>query len=524
MTSDQSNAANERSRRLTRKPVILAAAALLATSALGFTLGNMVPFAAAETATAPQTTTAPQTVDTPYGRAPLSFADIVQKVTPAVVSINVKGDSKVADNDQQIPGLPDLPEDNPLYDFFKQFRKNMPQQEEKPHPMLAQGSGFFISPDGYIVTNNHVVEDAEDITVTMENGDKYPAKLVGTDPRTDVALIKVNAPGKTFPYVEFETKDPRVGDWVLAVGNPFGLGGTVTAGIISAHNRDIGSGPYDYLQIDAAVNRGNSGGPSFDLDGKVVGVNTAIFSPSGGNVGIAFAVPAALVQEVVTQLKATGTVDRGWLGVVIQNVSDDIADSIGMKEAKGAMITKVTEDGPAAKQDLKPGDVIVAVNGEKIEDSRDLARKIAELHPNTPVKLSIVRYGEKREVTMNLGTFPNNKKLAAIEEDKPDTSGQEMKDLGLSLAPAAKFPGAGDEGVVITEVDPQSDAADKGLKPGDVILQVAGVAVSEPADVAEGVKKAMANAKTSDKDTVKVLMQVKSGDQTRFVALSLKKA
>jgi serine protease Do len=236
-------------------------------------------------------------------------------------------------------------------------------------------------------------------------------------------------------------------------------------------------------------------------------------------------VPAALVQEVVTQLKATGTVDRGWLGVVIQNVSDDIADSIGMKEAKGAMITKVTEDGPAAKEDLKPGDVIVAVNGDKIEDSRDLARKIAELHPNTPVKLSIVRYGEKREVTMSLGTFPNNKKLASIEEDKPDTSGQQMKDLGLSLAPAAKFPGAGDEGVVITEVDPSSDAADKGLKPGDVILQVAGVTVSDPDDVAEGVKKAMASAKTTtEKDTVKVLMQVKSGDQTRFVALSLKKA
>jgi serine protease Do len=517
MTSDQSNAAKESSRKLTRKPVILAAAALIATGALGLTLGNIVPFAAAETATQP-------TIDTPYGRAPLTFADLVAKVSPAVVSINVKGDAKVAESDQ-IPGLPDLPEDNPLYDFFKQFRKNMPQQPQKAQPTLAQGSGFFISPDGFVVTNNHVVEDAEDITVTLENGDKYPATLVGTDPRTDVALIKVKADGKTFPFVEFETKDPRVGDWVLAVGNPFGLGGTVTAGIISAHNRDIGSGPYDYLQIDAAVNRGNSGGPSFDLDGKVVGVNTAIFSPSGGNVGIAFAVPAALVQEVVTQLKATGTVDRGWLGVVIQNVSDDIADSIGMKEAKGAMITKVTEDGPAAKEDLKAGDVIVAVNGEKIEDSRDLARKVAELHPDTPVKLSIVRYGEKREVTMKLGTFPNGKKLASLEDDKPDTSGQQMKDLGLSLAPAAKFPGAGDEGVVITEVDPSSDAADKGLKPGDVILQVAGVTVSDPADVAEGVKKAMANAKTaSEKDTVKVLMQVKSGDQTRFVALSLKKA
>jgi serine protease Do len=520
MTMQRSPAADDSttSRRLTRKPVLLAAAALIAVGALGLTLGNSVPFAAAET------TDTNQTIDTPMGRAPVSFADLVAKVSPAVVSINVKSDVKVAeDDDTQIPGLPDLPEDNPLYDFFKQFRKNMPKTQPHPTPTLAQGSGFFISPDGFIVTNNHVVEDAEDITVTMEDGEKYPAKLIGTDPRTDVALVKVNAEGKTFPYVEFSQKDPRVGDWVLAVGNPFGLGGTVTAGIISAHNRDIGSGPYDYLQIDAAVNRGNSGGPSFDLDGKVIGVNTAIFSPSGGNVGIAFAVPAALVQEVVGQLKSHGTVDRGWLGVVIQNVSDDIADSIGLQEAKGAMVTKVTEDGPAAKEDIKPGDVIVAVNGQKIDDSRDLARKIADLHPNTDVQLSIVRYGEKHEVDMKLGSFPNGKDLASLEEDKPADTSEQMKDLGLSLAPAGTIPGAGEQGVVITDVDPESDAADKGLKPGDVILQVAGVDVSQPSDVAAGVKKAMDNAKT-DKDTVKVLMQVKSGDQTRFVALSLKKA
>ena len=517
MRFDQSSAATERPRwrQLTRKPALLAAAALIATGALGLMLGNNVPLAVAETATQ-------QTIETPYGRAPLSFADLVAKISPAVVSINVKGDVKVADNDMQIPGMPDLPEDNPLYDFFKQFRKGMPQAPAKPSPSLAQGSGFFITPDGFVVTNNHVVEEAEDITVTLDSGDKYPAKLIGSDPRTDVALVKVTAPGKTFPFVEFSSKTPRVGDWVLAVGNPFGLGGTVTAGIISAHNRDIGSGPYDYLQIDAAVNRGNSGGPSFDLDGKVIGMNTAIFSPSGGNVGIAFAVPAALVKEVVNELQSHGTVDRGWLGVVIQNVTDDIANSIGMAEAKGAMITKVTEDGPAAKEDLKPGDVIVEVNGDKIADSRDLARKIAELNPATDVNLAIVRYGEKRDVTMKLGTFPSNKQLAALEEDKPD-AGQQMKDLGLSLAPAAKFPGAGEEGVVITEVDPQSDAADKGLKPGDVILAVAGVNVSNPADVAAGVKKAMDGAK-SDKDTVKVLMQVKTGDQTRFVALSLKKA
>ncbi len=518
MRLDQSPAAPEssRSRPSNRKVALAAAVALIATGGLGLMLGTSMPIAVAETPAQP-------TIETPMGRAPLSFADLVAKVSPAVVSINVKGDVKVADNEMEIPGMPDIPEDNPLYDFFKQFRKGMPQAPSKPMPSLAQGSGFFITPDGFIVTNNHVVEDAEDITVTLEGGEKYPAKLIGSDPRTDVALIKVSAPGKTFPFVEFETKAPRVGDWVLAVGNPFGLGGTVTAGIVSAHKRDIGSGPYDYLQIDAAVNRGNSGGPSFDLDGKVVGMNTAIFSPSGGNVGIAFAVPAALVKEVVSELQSHGSVDRGWLGVVIQNVTDDIADSIGMPEAKGAMITKVTEDGPAAKEDLKPGDVIVEVNGEKIDDSRDLARTIAELNPATAVNLSIVRYGEKREVTMKLGTFPSQKKLAALEEDKPDTTGEQMKDLGLSLAPAAKFPGAGDEGVVITEVDPASDAADKGLKPGDVILEVAGVSVSNPSDVAAGVKKAMDGA-TAEKDTVKVLMQVKTGDQTRFIALSLKKA
>jgi serine protease Do len=515
--SDQSppSAMSPPRRTLARRPALLAVSALIATGALAITLANSVPFAVAETA---------PTIETPYGRAPLSFADLVQKVSPAVVSISVKGDAKVAENDLQIPGMPDIPEDSPLYDFFKNFRQGQPKggAPAQPHPTLAQGSGFFISADGLVVTNNHVVEDAEDISVTLENGDKFPATLVGADPRTDVALVKVKGDGKQFPFVDFSDKDPRVGDWVLAVGNPFGLGGTVTAGIISAHNRDIGSGPYDYLQIDAAVNRGNSGGPSFNLDGKVVGMNTAIFSPSGGNVGIAFAVPAALVKEVVQQLQSHGSVDRGWLGVVIQNVTDDIADSVGLKDAKGAMITKVAEDGPAAKEDVKAGDVIVQVNGEEIDDSRDLARKIAELHPNTDVKLTIMRYGDKRNVDMKLGTFPSGKKLAALEEeDKPD-SGEKLKDLGLSLAPAGKIPGAGEEGVVITEVAADSDAADKGLKAGDVILEVAGETVSQPGDVAKGVQKAIEKAK--DKDKVNVLVKVKSGDQQRFVALSLKKA
>ena len=514
MTETNRSSESQPTRHLAVKRALVAVAALLATSALAVTLGTKVPLAEAETA---------QTVQTPYGPAPISFADLVQKVSPAVVSISVKGDAKVADNEMQIPGMPDIPEDSPLYDFFKRFREGQPNgAPAHPQPTLAQGSGFFISPDGLVVTNNHVVEDADDISVTLENGDKYPATLVGSDPRTDIGLVKVKEDGKKFAYVDFSEKDPRVGDWVLAVGNPFGLGGTVTAGIISAHNRDIGSGPYDYLQIDAAVNRGNSGGPSFDLDGKVVGMNTAIFSPSGGNVGIAFAVPAALVKDVVGQLQSHGTVDRGWLGVVIQNVSEDIADSIGLAEAKGAMVTKVAEDGPAAKQDVKAGDVIVEVNGEAIADSRDLARKIAEMHPDTDVKLSIMRYGDKHDVNMKLGTFPSGKKVAALEEDKQPDKGEELKTLGMSLAAATRVPGAGEEGVVITQVDPESDAAEKGLKPGDVILQVAGETVSEPGDVSKGIEKAVDKAK--DKDKVNVLVQVKSGDQTRFVALSLKKA
>jgi serine protease Do len=512
---DQNSVTKQGLRKFRRAALAVTAVALMAVGGLGLALGKDMHFASAESEQTPQTA---QTLHTPT--TPLSFADLVQRVTPAVVSINVKADSKVAEHEAQIPGLPDLPEDNPLYDFFKRFRQGQSNGQDghpaHPHPTMAQGSGFFISPDGYLVTNNHVVENAEDVSITLENGDKFPATLIGADARTDVALLKVKA-SQRFPYVKFSDKDPRVGDWVLAVGNPFGLGGTVTAGIISAHNRDIGSGPYDYLQIDAAVNPCNSGGPSFNLNGEVVGMNTAIFSPSGENVGIAFDVPAPLVKEVVGQLQEHGTVDRGWLGVAIQDVTDDIADSVGLPEAKGAMIAKVAEDGPAAMQDIKAGDVIVEVNGEKVNDSRDLARKIAELHSNTNVKLSTIRYGDKHEVNMKLSAFPSGKKLAALEEDKLK-AGEQLDNLGLSLAPATKARGAGDEGVVITEVEPNSGAADKGLKAGDVILQVAGETVSEPAEVASGVKKAMAN------DKVNVLIQVKTGDQTRFVALSLKKA
>lgn len=498
--------------RLLGRPALFAVA-LIGAGALGFAVADSVRFASAE----PVPTSPPATTAAP------NFADLVRKVSPAVVSINVKGKTQNERGEFEIPGMPDIPKDSPFYEFFKRFGQ-IPKSGPRPrHPVQAQGSGFFISPDGYLVTNNHVVEEADEIIVTMEDGEQFNAELIGSDPRTDVALLKVE--GKELPYVEFSNKAPQVGEWVLAVGNPFGLGGTVTAGIISAHNRDIGSGPYDYLQIDAAVNRGNSGGPSFTLDGKVVGMNTAIFSPSGGNVGIAFAVPAALVKEVVGQLKTHGSVDRGWLGVVIQNVTDDLADGVGLDEAKGALVSKVSEDGPAAEEGIEAGDVITAVNGEEVEDSRDLARKIAELEPDTEVTLTVHHYGEERKVEVTLGKFPSGRQLAELRGDEApeeEKDGEELKDLGLSVAPASSMPGAGEEGVVITEIEADSDAAEKGLSVGDVILQVAGKDVANAKDIAEGIRATMSKPKNKGKEKVNVIFRIKSGDRMSFVALALK--
>jgi serine protease Do len=379
-----------------------------------------------------------------------------------------------------------------------------------------------ISPDGYIVTNNHVIDGATKIQVSFDDDSKLDAKLVGTDQRTDVALLKVESK-KPLPTVKLSEKNPRVGDWALAVGNPFGLGGTVTAGIVSALARDIGSGPYDYLQIDAAVNRGNSGGPTVNLDGEVIGVNTAIFSPSGGNVGIAFAVPAKTVKGVVEQLKTGGTVNRGWLGVKIQNVDEDTAASIGMSDAHGALVSEVTPNGPAAKAGIKPQDAILQVNGDKIADSRDLARKIAELAPDTPVDVKVWRNNTEQSVKVKLGLFPKSTEAALNGDNDDDNGGNnnddskvsptELSQLGLTLMPARSGDNA--EGVAIAEVDPASDAAQKGLKAGDVILEVSGQVVVTPADVVTGVKKAQDLKRTA------VLLHIKSSDQKRFVAVQL---
>jgi serine protease Do len=463
-----------------------------------------------------------------YSRAPVSFADVAQKVRPAVVSIFTKGTSVV-----EAPGggpggpggpggrgfgFPELPPDHPFHDFFDQFRRNAPNGGPQARPERAQGSGFLISADGYVVTNHHVVDKASEISLTFESEEKYIATVVGTDQRTDIALLKIQGDKKFDNYLEFAPQEPRVGDWVLAVGNPFGLGGTVTAGIVSAGGRSIGSGPYDFLQIDAAVNRGNSGGPAVDLSGRVIGVNTAIYSPSGGNVGIAFAIPSQLAQRVVDQLKSSGKVSRGWLGVTIQDVSDDIGESLGMKESKGALITKIMDDGPSANTELKVRDVVVNVNGDKVNSSRDLARKVAELQPNSEAKLVVVRDGQEKNLTVKLGTFPSSDRLASLEQEGRGGGRSEdgqMKELGLTLAPSGDVDGAGDDGVAVVNVDPTSEAADKGLKPGDVILEVGGKSVANPSAVVDGIR----DAKTKGRKAV--LMQVRSERQTRFVALSL---
>lgn len=497
-----------------KRPLALAFAGALGLGIAGLTLAPQMPPAIAQTATAVDS------VVTPYGRAPLSFADLAEKVRPAVVSIQVQGAKERRTARRGAPpefNMPDLPDDHPLNEFFKRFRKDGPGDEPRQgRKKQAQGSGFIISADGYVVTNDHVVGKASEIAVTMDDGEKHEAELIGTDSRTDLALLKIKSSEK-FPFVEFSTKKARVGDWVLAVGNPFGLGGTVTAGIVSAQNRDIGSGPYDYLQIDAAVNRGNSGGPAFNLDGKVIGVNTAIFSPSGGNVGIAFAVPAELAKKVVGQLQNSGKVARGWLGVTIQSVSEDIAASIGLDKPKGALVTKFADGAPAAKSDLKVGDLIIGVDGEEINDSRDLARTIASYAPNKPVKLTVFRNGKERAVTIKLGTFPSGKQLASLQKEPAKPAIAEVEDLGLSLVPASEESGTGKEGVVIVKVNPDSEAAEKGLKAGDVILEVAGNIVSDPKDVEKGVRSA------KDKGRTAVHMLVKSGENQRFIALPLKK-
>ena len=479
----------------------------------------------------PVTVTAPQVP---------SFSDVVAAVQPAVVSVRVQSNIQNTSNDESNfsfnfggRDFNDLPDDHPLKRFFKEFGgpggPGGPNEEARPprgpkghgrhegrlRP-TSQGSGFFISEDGYIVTNNHVVDEGAAFTIVMNDGKELDAQLVGKDSRTDLALLKIENPKQKFTYVKFaDDEKSRVGDWVVAVGNPFGLGGTVTAGIISARGRDIGSGPYDdYLQIDAAVNRGNSGGPDFNLSGEVVGINTAIFSPSGGNVGIAFAIPASVAKDVIEKLKDGGTVERGWLGVQIQPVTDDIADSLGLSEASGALVVSPQAGSPGEKAGIKQGDVVTAVNGEPVKDPRDLARRIAAFAPDTTVDVALWREGKATEVKVKLGELPTEQASATegTEEDAAPAPAveQELANLGLSVRPSEDG-----KGLAIVDVDPDSDAADKGMKAGETITSVNNQEVSSVADVQKVVDQAKKDGRT------RALFQVQSESGSRFVALPI---
>ena len=420
------------------------------------------------------------------------FADLVDKVMPAVVSVQVKYANAAASGDEQAQGknMPGMP-------GMGQGGQGGDGEDQHPNGGMAMGSGFIISADGYAVTNNHVVKDADQVSVTMKDGTEYKAEVIGTDPKTDLALIKLDGEGKKFDYVAFTKGEPRVGDWVMAVGNPFGLGGTVTTGIVSALGRDIGSGPYDNFM---------QSGPAFNLEGEVVGINTAIFSPSGGSVGIGFAIPASSAESIIESLKENGKVTRGWLGVQIQPVTDDIAESLGLKDAKGAIVADVTEESPALAAGVKQGDTILKIDGKDVTDSRDLSRKVAGIKPGDAVPLTIVRDGKTMDLDVKIGTMPDDKKMAATDtkEDSADKS-VSLANLGLKVAPAQDGPG-----VTVTEVEPGSAAAERGLKAGDTILEVAGTEVNAPSEVRAALK---------DSDKKKVLMLVKTEDGQRFIAL-----
>jgi serine protease Do len=454
---------------------------------------------------------------------PTNLADLVDSVAAAVVNISA---TQTVD-DKSAQDIPDLPKGTPFDDMFDQFFKNHGfNAVPRPHKMSSLGSGFVIDPSGIVITNNHVVGDANDIVVIFTDGRKLKATIVGKDPKVDVAVLKVES-DKPFKTVKFGDSDKaRVGDGVMAVGNPFGLGETVTAGILSARNRNIDSGPYDdFLQTDASINKGNSGGPLFNLQGEVIGINTAILSPSGGSIGIGFATPSASVAPVIDQLEKFHETRRGWLGVRIQPVDDAIADSLGLGKARGALIAGVDDKGPAKPAGLAPGDVIVKFDGKDINESRDLPRLVASMPVGQQVDVVIVRKGQEITKTVTLGRLEDGEKAAAASAEAADdgaSKSETLTALGLELAPiddatrkSFKLKDSV-KGAVIASVAPGSSASDKGLRPGEVIEEVNQQAVETPSDVT----KAIAALKAAGKKSALLLVATGTGD-VRFVALSL---
>ncbi len=452
---------------------------------------------------------------------PFSFADLVERVSPAVVSVTAE---EMQSDDGQGGSLDNLPD--PFKELFKQFNQGRPAPQMRK--AMSMGSGFIIDKSGLIVTNNHVIDGSKKITVKLSDGRSFDAKLIGTDAATDVALLKVK-PDKPLPTVEFgNDRQLRVGDWVVAVGNPFGLSNTVTAGIVSSIGRDLGGAqqPYtDFIQIDAPINRGNSGGPTFDLRGQVVGMNSMIFSPSGGSVGIGFAIPASTIREVVAQLQAHGHVARGWLGVQIETLTPDMAASIGLAEPKGAIVVSVVPDSPAAKAGFRVGDVITAINGKGVDDSHELTRRVAGLEAGKSASFAVMRDGASHSLNVTIAPKKDVQVASDEQQGTPGAAqGETGKAMGLGLAaltPDIRHTYNLDDnvqGVVVTKVDPDSDAADKGLQPGDVLLSVSNKAVHSPQDVEKSVAAAHSIGRKS------VLLLVASGGISHFVAVDIDKA
>jgi serine protease Do len=507
-------------RRPSRRALALAAGAAM----LGITLGAGFVQFGPEAVQAAQAQLEQQQL---AQAQPMSFADVVQAVQPAVVNISTMTKAR----GEEGPGRDfqfrfDLPEDSPFQEFFKQFEEQFRDRGDDRGEFRreGQGSGFIIDPEGYVVTNNHVVDGAETVTVTMNNGDEYTAEVVGTDGKTDLALLKI-ATDKQLPALHWGDSDRvRVGDWVLAVGNPFGLGGTVTAGIVSARERNINAGPFDeFLQVDAPINQGNSGGPLFDPDGGVIGVNTAIFSPSGGSVGIGFAIPSSIAKGVIEQLRETGTVERGWLGVQIQLVTPEIASAVGLDSDKGALVASVQPDSPASKAELQQGDVILKVDGQDVAEMKQLPRIIAGLSSGHDAQLTVWRDGKEVSVPVTIGQMEQDQ-VASVDTVDPEAEAETSSSLGAELT--ALTPDVieefglpeGTSGVVVVSVEPDSIAAEHGLRPGDIIESVSKTKVKTVDDV----ERLLAEAKEAKQEAV--LLLVNRGGTSMYVAVKIEAA
>lgn len=450
--------------------------------------------------------------------APASFADVIEAVQPAVVNISVTGPA-TAQTRGHIPMQPGTPGPDNFEDFLRRFFERQSFNAQGASPSFqGMGSGFIIDADGYVVTNNHVIEHASEIQVTLGDGTRLDAELIGADPKTDLALLKVDS-DTPLPYARFgDSNATRVGDWVVAIGNPFGLGGSASTGIVSARGRDIQSGPFDdFLQIDAPINRGNSGGPLFDLSGRIIGINTAIFSPNGGNVGIGFAIPSELASSVIDQLRTSGRVERGWLGVSIQQINEELAKGLGFDGDTGALVASVVPKSPAAKAGLKPGDVIVGIDGADVSQLKELTRRVADVKPNEVVVLTIWRNGERKTLDVSVGESPTD--VAEARRGEPESKPRLGLTLG-ELTPESRRQFRVDddvEGALVTSVTPGGPAAARGLRPGDVIVMVGQLPVRNLEETANAIQTATSDGR--DSVVIRVVRGEGAGSMARFVVI-----